>query len=93
MSLTDVRSGMQCTGYSVIRGVDPVGFDVEILDVSETTAGLALQGKLSREVLEAATRQAWGDVKYFRRRRSEIGGVEVDVTRTGYTGDRGYELW
>src|SRR3712207_7879173 len=28
-----------------------------------------------------------------RRRRSEIGGVEIDVTRTGYTGDRGYELW
>jgi aminomethyltransferase len=67
--------------------------DVDIQDVSETVAGLALQGKLSREVLEAATRQDWKDVKYFRRRRSEIGGVEVDVTRTGYTGDRGYELW
>jgi aminomethyltransferase len=67
--------------------------DVEIRDVSEEVAGLALQGKLSREVLEAATRQDWRDVRYFRRRRSEIGGVEVDVTRTGYTGDRGYELW
>jgi aminomethyltransferase len=67
--------------------------DVDIQDVTETVAGLALQGKLSREVLEAATRQDWKDVKYFRRRRSEIAGVEVDVTRTGYTGDRGYELW
>jgi glycine cleavage system T protein (aminomethyltransferase) len=67
--------------------------DVEIRDVSEEVAGLALQGKLSREVLEAATRQDWRDVRYFRRRRSEIAGVEVDVTRTGYTGDRGYELW
>ena len=74
-------------------GLNATDLDVEIHDVSETTAGLALQGKLSREVLEAATRQAWGDVRYFRRRRSEIGGVEVDVTRTGYTGDRGYELW
>lgn len=74
-------------------GLSATDLDVEILDVSETTAGLALQGKLSQEVLEAATRQAWGDVRYFRRRRSEIGGVEVDVTRTGYTGDRGYELW
>jgi len=69
------------------------GLDVEIEDVSESVAGLALQGKLSREVLEAASRQDWSDVRYFRRRRSEVGGIEVDVTRTGYTGDRGYELW
>jgi len=64
-----------------------------VQDVSESLAGLALQGKLSREVLEAATRQDWADVKYFRHRRTEIGGVDVSVTRTGYTGDRGYELW
>lgn len=74
-------------------GQNGTRLDAEIQDVSDTTAGLALQGKLSREVLEAATRQDWKDVKYFRRRRSEIAGVEVDVTRTGYTGDRGYELW
>ena len=67
--------------------------DVEIEDISEATAGLALQGRLSREVLQDATGQDWSDVKYFRRRVSEIAGVEVDVTRTGYTGDRGYELW
>jgi len=73
--------------------LNATGLDVEVEDVSAQLAGLALQGKLSREVLEAATRQDWADVKYFRHRRSEIGGVEVSVTRTGYTGDRGYELW
>jgi aminomethyltransferase len=67
--------------------------DAQIDDISESTAGLALQGKLSREVLEAATRQDWAGLRYFRRRKTEIGGVEVDVTRTGYTGDLGYELW
>ncbi len=67
--------------------------DVEIEDISDATAGLALQGRLSREVLQDATGQDWTDVGYFRRRVSEIAGVEVDVTRTGYTGDRGYELW
>ena len=40
-----------------------------------------------------ATRQDWTDLRYFRHRRTEIGGVDVSVTRTGYTGDRGYELW
>jgi aminomethyltransferase len=73
--------------------LNATGLDVEVSDVSEQLAGLALQGKLSREVLEAATRQDWTDVRYFRHRRSEIGGVDVSVTRTGYTGDRGYEIW
>jgi aminomethyltransferase len=69
------------------------GLDAEIEDVSDRTAGLALQGRLSREVLEEATDRDWSDVRYFRRRVSEIAGIGVDVTRTGYTGDRGYELW
>jgi aminomethyltransferase len=73
--------------------LNATGLDAEVRDVSEQLAGLALQGKLSREVLETATRQDWSDVRYFRHRRSEIGGVEVSVTRTGYTGDRGYEIW
>ena len=69
------------------------GLDVEIEDVSEEVAALALQGPRSREVLEAATRQDWSDVRYFWHRRTEIGGIETNVTRTGYTGDLGYELW
>jgi aminomethyltransferase len=73
--------------------MNATGLDVQVDDISEQTAGLALQGKLSREVLEAATGASWGDLGYFKRRLSQIAGVEVDVTRTGYTGDRGYELW
>ncbi len=69
------------------------GLDVQIEDVSEDVAALALQGKLAREVLQAATRQDWSDLRYFRGRQTEIGGVETYVTRTGYTGDLGYELW
>jgi aminomethyltransferase len=67
--------------------------DVEVVDVTDDLAALALQGKLSREVLEKATGEDWSDVPYFGRRVTTIDGVEVDVTRTGYTGDRGYELW
>jgi glycine cleavage system T protein (aminomethyltransferase) len=67
--------------------------DVEIEDVTERIAGVALQGPRSRAILEAATRQEWADVKYFGHRRTEIGGVDVNVTRTGYTGDLGYEVW
>jgi aminomethyltransferase len=67
--------------------------DVRIEDVSELIAGLALQGPRSRAILEAATRADWAEVPYFGHRRTEIGGVDLNVTRTGYTGDLGYELW
>ena len=67
--------------------------DVEIRDVTEELAALALQGPRSRDVLEVATGRSFADLRYFRRRPAQIAGVEVDVTRTGYTGDLGYELW
>ncbi len=73
--------------------MNATSLDVEVSDVTEDLAALALQGRLSREVLEAATGEDWAGVRYFRHRRTWIAGVDVSVTRTGYTGDRGYELW
>jgi aminomethyltransferase len=69
------------------------GLDVTITEESEATAALALQGPLSRDVLEAATGESFGALRYFRRRASTIGKIAIDVSRTGYTGDLGYELW
>jgi aminomethyltransferase len=69
------------------------GLDVEIEEITERLAALALQGPTSRSVLEAATGESWGDLRYFRERPSKIDGLAVDVTRTGYTGDLGFELW
>jgi len=73
------------------------GLDVAIDDVSESLAGLALQGPQSRAVLEAATGESFADLGYFRRRTSKVGkgsgAIAFDVSRTGYTGDLGYELW
>src|SRR6185369_6868233 len=57
------------------------------------TAAVALQGPFSRAVLEAATGESFADLRYFRRRPSKLGRIEVDVSRTGYTGDLGYEVW
>ncbi|HEU0236290.1 MAG TPA: aminomethyltransferase family protein [Candidatus Limnocylindrales bacterium] len=71
------------------------GLDVAIDDVTEGVAALALQGPLSRAVLEAATAEGWADLRYFRRRAGRLAGIDaaIDVSRTGYTGDLGYELW
>ena len=61
--------------------------DVEIEDVSESLAALSLQGPASRAVL--------GDIelKYFRLAQRQLGGIPVAISRTGYTGDLGYEIW
>src|SRR6188472_2365500 len=65
------------------------GLDVVITEDTDTVATLGLQGPLSRDVLEAATGESFGDLRYFRRREGRIGDMTVDVSRTGYTGDLG----
>jgi aminomethyltransferase len=69
------------------------GLRVDIQDITESLCALALQGPKSRAVLETATGQSFADLRYFRRRPAQVRGIPIDVTRTGYTGDLGYELW
>ena len=70
-----------------------LGLDVQIEDISEKVAALALQGPTSGKLLNAAADANIAGLKYFRVTRGKIGGVPVDISRTGYTGDLGYELW
>jgi glycine cleavage system T protein (aminomethyltransferase) len=69
------------------------GLQVDIEEVSEQLGALALQGPLSRAVLAAVTEQPVEGLKYFRVMENRIAGVGIQITRTGYTGDLGYELW
>ena len=69
------------------------GLDVEVDEVTEALAAVALQGPMSRAVLQSAAEEDFSGLKYFRRRPSKVRDIAVDVTRTGYTGDLGYELW
>ena len=77
--------------------LNAAGLDIDIVEETEAVAALALQGPLSRAVLEAATGESFADLRYFRRRPSTFRAgrakIPVDVSRTGYTGDLGYELW
>src|SRR5687767_6154294 len=69
------------------------GLDVAIEDISEETAALALQGPTSAKLLRAAAAADIDRLKYFRVTQGTIAGVTVDISRTGYTGDLGYEIW
>ena len=69
------------------------GMDVHIEDVSEEVAALALQGPTSAKLLRAVAQADIDGLKYFRVIPGTIGGVQVEISRTGYTGDLGYEIW
>ncbi len=69
------------------------GLAASVEDVTDEVAALAVQGPRARALLESVTGEDWSDVRYYRRRPTRVAGFEVDVTRTGYTGDLGYELW
>lgn len=69
------------------------GFDVTIRDVSEEVGALALQGPTSADVLRQVADVDIDALKYFRVTSGAIRNVSVDVSRTGYTGDLGYEIW
>jgi len=70
-----------------------LGLDVKIEDISEQTAALALQGPTSGKLLKAAADANIANLKYFRVTHGKIAGVPVDISRTGYTGDLGFEIW
>jgi aminomethyltransferase len=67
--------------------------DVSFEDTSEATAALALQGPNARKILNTISAPDIGDLGFFGVMDVELAGIPVSVSRTGYTGDLGYEIW
>src|SRR2546428_11807753 len=70
-----------------------IGLDVDLTDVSEDIGALALQGPSSRAILLEGADGAVQKLKYFRFVKTTFDGIPVHISRTGYTGDLGYEIW
>jgi len=68
-------------------------FQVIMTDVSEEICALSLQGPTSRDILKNHLGPPIERLKFFRMLEGKIGRVPVMITRTGYTGDLGYEIW
>jgi glycine cleavage system T protein (aminomethyltransferase) len=73
--------------------MNAVGMEVSIEDVSERMGALSLQGPLSRDILSRAAAVDLSSLKYFRMIEGAVRGIPVAISRTGYTGDLGYEIW
>ena len=69
------------------------GLNVKIKDDSETTAALALQGPNSREILNSISEVSLDGLKFFWMIDTNFNSIPVSISRTGYTGDLGYEIW
>jgi aminomethyltransferase len=69
------------------------GMEVAIQEVSEQVAALALQGPHALKILQRVADADLTQLKFFRLAAGKIFGVPVIISRTGYTGDLGYELW
>jgi len=73
--------------------LNAVGLDVGITEVTDSLAALSLQGPNSRAILNRAANDPVDGLKYFRLMQNRLDGVSVTISRTGYTGDLGYEIW
>jgi len=69
------------------------GMDVAIEDVSRSLGAVALQGPRARDILRQVADAEVESLKYFRLTEGSIRGIPVTISRTGYTGDLGYEIW
>ncbi|NCF29925.1 MAG: aminomethyl transferase family protein [Gammaproteobacteria bacterium] len=68
-------------------------FDVTIEDSTDRIGTLSLQGPNSREILKNVCDADMDNLRYFDLTRAKLDGVDVVISRTGYTGDLGYEIW
>jgi aminomethyltransferase len=73
--------------------LNAVGMEVSVREVSEKVAAVALQGPNSLKILERVVGVKLDKLRFFRFTSANIGGIPVIVSRTGYTGDLGYEIW
>jgi aminomethyltransferase len=73
--------------------MNAVGMDVMISEVTDQVAALSLQGPKSRTILNKVCAKPLDKLKFFRITETRIAGVRVTISRTGYTGDLGYEIW
>ena len=70
-----------------------MGLDVHVDDVSEDIGTLSLQGPSAKDILRDAAGPVMDRLRFFRFTTATIRGIPVEISRTGYTGDLGYEIW
>lgn len=67
--------------------------NVRVTNISDATALLALQGPLALEILQPLANVDLATIRYYHFARGAVGGIPCLISRTGYTGEDGFELY
>lgn len=86
-----VNGAREDVDFAWIKDHLPAG--VDLANISDQTSKIDLQGPASIDVLESVLGGGWRDLGYFSFREGSFGGKPLLVSRTGYTGELGYELY
>ncbi|MGB3413684.1 MAG: glycine cleavage system aminomethyltransferase GcvT [Microbacteriaceae bacterium] len=92
--LVVANAGNRFQAFDALRD-RTAGFKVDLVDLSDELALLALQGPNAAKILDATTgfeTLSLDELKYYRYQAATFRGVEVHLARTGYTGEDGFEL-
>ena len=73
--------------------MNSVGLDVSVTEVTDDVAALSFQGPNTSTILNRCCESSVDGLKYFRLLQNKLKGISVTISRTGYTGDLGYEVW
>jgi len=73
--------------------MNSIGLEVEIMDITDQLAALSFQGPNTRTILNLCCERPVDGLGYFRIMENKLAGFPVTISRTGYTGDLGYEIW
>jgi aminomethyltransferase len=73
--------------------MNAVSLEVDITEVTNDVAALSFQGPNSRTILNRCCESPVDGLKYFRLMQNKLNGMQVTISRTGYTGDLGFEIW
>ncbi len=73
--------------------MNAVGLEADVKEVTDQVAALSFQGPNTRLILNRCCDSSVDGLKYFRVMQNKLASVAVTISRTGYTGDLGYEIW
>jgi aminomethyltransferase len=88
-----VNAGNIASDFAWVKGQASHFQDVVVSDQSETTGLLALQGPLAEEILQLLTEIDLKSIRYYHSIAGLVTGIDSIVSRTGYTGEDGFEIY
>jgi aminomethyltransferase len=91
--MTVVNAGTMEKDWAWFTGHAASRDDVTLTNISDQTALIAVQGPLAERILQPLTGTPLAEIAYYHFRPGMVSGIECLISRTGYTGEDGFELY